>query len=135
MFKYNEVYDINKCKIDFITFKGKDEIIKSKIKIEKMIKYDSPYVIICYDIDSKNFDDNIKNEKIKKFIFENNYNEIYFEKNIEEVLNSNSKNLNKNNKRIIAEKFKPNIKLIEILKKSTKTNIMKIIIKLDKHFK
>lgn len=56
-------------------------------------------------------------------------------KNIEEVLNYNSKNLNKNNKRIIAEKFKPNIKLIEILKKSKKTNIMKIIIELDKHFK
>ena len=61
MLKYSEVYDINKCKIDFITCKGKDEIIKSKIKIEKMIKYDNPYVIICYDIDSKNFDDNIKN--------------------------------------------------------------------------
>lgn len=135
MFKYSEVYDINKCKIDFITCKGKDEIIKSKPKIEKMKKYDNPYIIVCYDIDSKNSDDNIKNEKIKKFIFENSYNEIYFEKNIEEVLNSNSKNLNKNNKRIIAEKFKPNIKLIEILKKSTKTNIMKIIIELDKHFK
>ena len=76
----SEVYDINKCKIDFITCKGKDEITKSKVKIEKMIKYDNPYVIICYDIDSKNFYDNIKNEKIKKFIFENNYNEIYFEK-------------------------------------------------------
>ena len=77
----------------------------------------------------------LKMKKLKNLFLKIIIMKYILKKNIEEVLNYNSKNLNKNNKRIIAEKFKPNIKLIEILKKSTKTNIMKIIIELDKHFK